>query len=83
MPTTTNGNAISATYQEITSQEQLMRVVYDFRHLGTHHKIRDEPVQMSLLAVPWYDTGGDMISVMTNEGHLCLSYDDTCGKGPW
>ena len=35
MPTKTNGNAISATSQEITSQEPLVRVVYDASR--THH----------------------------------------------
>jgi hypothetical protein len=34
----TNGNAISTTSQEITSQEQLVRVVYEAS--GTHYEYR-------------------------------------------
>ena len=52
MTTTTNGNAISATSQEMTSQEQLVRLVYEPPQ--THHKavgIKPNSLQRTQTAV--------------------------------
>ena len=56
MQTKKDGNVITATSQEITSQEQLVRVVYNAS--GTHHKFARGGISVAAVTALYYQEAG-------------------------